>query len=208
MIHGYHVVIATHGFWLPNDPRGSWSETVRKWELLRFGECTRSVDKRALNELSLDEIALRDAVRAALAYPPVTLTGLQAAAVGRGFGQQIAKSDYTIWACSIMPEHSHLVLARHHYKMEQIVNLMKGAATTQLLDEECHPLAGYAQSGRRPPRMWAEHEWTVYLDSEEVIEEAIAYVEENPIKEGKPKQQWDFVTPFTGVETGGWTTYH
>jgi hypothetical protein len=56
--------------------------------------------------------------------------------------------------------------------------------------------------------MWAEHEWKVYLDSEEEIEEAIHYVEENPLKEDKPRQRWAFVTPFAGIPNGGWTTYH
>lgn len=25
MVIGYHVIFSTYGFWLPNDPRGSWS---------------------------------------------------------------------------------------------------------------------------------------------------------------------------------------
>jgi hypothetical protein len=48
----------------------------------------------------------------------------------------------------------------------------------------------------------------VFLDTEEAIENAIRYVEENPVREGKPQQHWSFVHPFTGIETGGWTTYH
>ncbi len=26
MVHGYHVIIGAYGYWLPNNPRGSWSE--------------------------------------------------------------------------------------------------------------------------------------------------------------------------------------
>ena len=136
------------------------------------------------------------------------LTGEQGLAVGEGFGRFARKSRLGVWACSILPEHTHLVIARHHYPVEQIANLLKGAATYQLVAEDCHPLSDHAKNGRRPPRMWAEHEWKVYLDSEDGIEDAIAYVEENPVKEGKPRQQWGFVKPFAGLETGGWTTYH
>ena len=100
------------------------------------------------------------------------------------------------------------MIARHTYKVEQIVNLLKGAATRQLIEVGCHPLADYALPGKRPPRMWAEHEWKVYLDSEEAIETAIYYVEQNPIKEDKPKQRWSFVTPFSGLGNGGHITYH
>jgi hypothetical protein len=28
MILGYHVIFGAYGFWLPNDPRGSWSDFV------------------------------------------------------------------------------------------------------------------------------------------------------------------------------------
>lgn len=60
----------------------------------------------------------------------------------------------------------------------------------------------------RPPRMWSSKGWKVFLDSEESIEEAIYYVVQNPIKEGKPQQHWSFVRPFAGISKVGWTTYH
>jgi len=48
-----------------------------------------------------------------------------------------------------------------------------------------------------------ECEWKVYLDSEEAIEDAIQYVEDNPTKEGKRKQSWSFVTRFAGIPQRG-----
>ncbi len=208
MIHGYHVILPMYGFWLPNDPRGAWSDFVRKWELVRFGRARRSVERAEKLELSAAELRQRALAKQALTYPPVSIDGHQAAGIGRGFAAKIKKSHYTIWACSILPEHTHLVIARHSYKVEQIANLLKGAATSQLMEENLHPLAKYAKFGKRPPRMWAAHEWKVFLDSEEAIEEAIRYVEENPVEEGKAKQQWSFVTPFAGITQGGWTTYY
>jgi len=89
-----------------------------------------------------------------------------------------------------------------------MANLLKGAATTELMENAQHPLAQFAKPGDRPPRMWAESEWKVYLDSEEAIENAIHYVEENPVKEGKQPQNWSFVHPFPGLLKGGWQTYH
>ena len=35
MIIAYHVIFGMYGFWLPNDPRGSWSDFVAAWELFR-----------------------------------------------------------------------------------------------------------------------------------------------------------------------------
>lgn len=206
MIHGYHVILPHYGFWLPNDPRGSCSEFVASWELARFGKTTRHLEQRTLAQLSDEERALRDAMRKALLYPPVTLTGKQALSVAKGFQAQAEKSGYAIWACAILPEHTHLVIARHRYKVEQMANLLKGAATTQLIEDHLHPLAQYANPEERPPGMWARHQWKVYLDSDEQIENAIAYVNANPIKEGKPEQKWKWITPYRGLEAG-WTTY-
>jgi REP element-mobilizing transposase RayT len=141
-------------------------------------------------------------------YPAVTLNGHQALQIAKGFATRVCRSCYTIWGCSILPEHTHLVIARHRFKVEHIINQLKGAATRQLLSENCHPLGAYAEAGGRPPRMWASHEWKVYLDSEQSIKAAIHYVEENPVKEGKLKQCWSFVTPFAGLPGAGWTTYH
>ena len=207
MIHGYHVILPHYGFWLPNDPRGSWSLFVACWELVRFGKSTRHLEQRTLAQLSPEELAQREAARKALLYPPVTLTGRQALSVANGFKTQAGKSGYRIWALSILPEHTHLVIGRHRYKVEQIANLLKGAATRQLIEDDQHPLQRYAKPGQRPPGMWARRLWKVYLDSDEQLENAIAYVIDNPIKEGKPKQTWHWLTPYTGLDAG-WTTYH
>ena len=206
MIHGYHVIWGTYGFWLPNDPRGSWSDFVGSWELARFGKATKSLERR---EIDFDKwVAWRAAAQCALQYPAVTLSGMQARAVGLGFAIGVHKSGFTIWACSILPEHMHLVIARHTFKVEQICILLKGEATKQLKMEALHPQATHIDTNGKLPSMWAVKQWKVYLDSEKAIENAIHYVEENPGKEGKPPQKWSFVTPFAGLDKGGWTTYH
>jgi hypothetical protein len=58
--------------------------------------------------------------------------------------------------------------------------------------------------------LWEDHQitqWKVYLDTEEAIGQAIAYVNDNPIQEDMPAQHWEFVTPFAGLDPG-WVTYH
>jgi REP element-mobilizing transposase RayT len=207
MVHGYHVIMPAYGFWLPNDPRGSWSDFVGKWELTRFGRTTKHLPRRTLEQLSPEEVALRDEARKSLKYPPVCFTGVQARAIAAGFAHAARRNGYTIWACAIMPEHTHLVIARHRYKVEQIANLLKGAATRELLKQGLHPLAKYAPPNECPPAMWAVNAWRAFLDSEEAIESAIGYVEENPLREGKPTQKWSFVTPFAGLDLA-WVTYH
>ncbi|MBT5020284.1 MAG: hypothetical protein HON04_16245, partial [Planctomicrobium sp.] len=105
MVHGYHVILPMYGFWLPNDPRGAWSDFIRKWELLRFGSGTKSIERKVISELTKSEIQQRDAARKILKYPPVSIDGLQVLAIANGFAAKIEKSNYTLWACSILPEH-------------------------------------------------------------------------------------------------------
>ena len=208
MIHGYHVILPMYGFWLPNDPRGSWSDFVRRWEIARFGKPLKMLERKELNELTEEEMRDRAAAKAALSYPLVSVTGEQALTIAHGFRAQAQKSNYTIWACAILPEHTHMVLARHAYHVERMVNQLKGASTSEMMRVGNHPLKSHANPGERPPRMWSAHEWKVFLDNEDSIREAIAYVERNPENEGKPKQTWSFVSPFAGINTAGWTTYH
>jgi REP element-mobilizing transposase RayT len=205
MVHGYHVIWGAHGFWLPNDPRGSWSDFVASWELARFGPATKSLERRDVEAAQWR--AWRAAAESALRCPSVHFTGIQARAIGRGFANLVRKGGLTVWACSILPEHVHLVIARHTYKVEQICNLLKGDATKVLQAESLHPLAAYAVGGKAPSP-WAVKQWKVYLDTEDAIEAAIEYVEANPEKEGKPRQKWPFVTPFAGLPKSGWVTYH
>jgi REP element-mobilizing transposase RayT len=206
MVHGYHVIWGAYGFWLPNDPRGSWSDFVASWELVRFGKATQSQERVAVDVAQWAQ--WRAEAQHALKFPAVVLSGKQAQLVGHGFANGVRKSRYIIWACSILPEHVHLVIARHSYEVEKIANLLKGEATKQLKEESLHPQARYAAADNKLPSMWAEGQWKVFLDNEEAIEAAIRYVEENPAKEGKPPQKWSFVTPFGGLEKAGWVTYH
>jgi REP element-mobilizing transposase RayT len=191
MVRGYHVILSVYGFWLPNDPRGSWSEFVRSWELLRFGSATK-VDTRASVAGREHDRDMRRAAKTKLRYPPVQLSGVQARAVGRGFAESVSKTKATIWACSILPEHMHLVIARHDYVVEQVVNLMKGRATKALIRENIHPFAAYPTRTDRMPKVFARGHWKVYLDSDADIRRAIEYVERNPVKERKPRQTWNF----------------
>jgi len=195
MVLGSHVILSAYGFWLPNDPRGSWSEFVGAWELLRFGPATKVDTRRSVASNTHDHNA-RLAAKRALKYPAVRFTGVQARAIGCAFADFAAKTDLTVWACSILPEHTHLVVSRHEYPIERAINLLKGTATRRLVREGQHPMARFQGDRRRPPKVWARGHWKVFLDSQADVRRAIQYVEDNPAKEGKPPQRWHFVKPF------------
>ena len=109
MVRGYHIIFSAYGFWLPNDPRGSWSDFFGAWELyLAAGKATKTEERRSVAGRQHDREA-RLAAKESLTRPAVKFTGVQARAVGRGFAEYIAKSGLQVWGCSNMPEHVHLV---------------------------------------------------------------------------------------------------
>jgi REP element-mobilizing transposase RayT len=181
------VVWGAYGFWLPNDPRGSWSDFVGSWRLARFGPATKIESRRSVAGAAHDR-QLRVATKTALKFPPVHLTGRQALAIGQGFSAALTESAYKIYACAILPEHVHLVIKSSERPITMAVAHLKGRATQQLKS------AGLWPDPTKP--VWAKKCWRVFLNNEEEVLHAIAYVENNPLKEGKPRQRWSFVVPF------------
>jgi REP element-mobilizing transposase RayT len=195
LVLGYHLILTAYGFWLPNDPRGSWSDFVRSWELLRFGPATKVTHRRSVARRSHDR-ALRLEAKRALVRRPVEFDGVQARAVGRGFGDYCRRSGLVVHACSNLPTHVHLVIARDPVDLRQIARLLKGAATTALNKEGLHPFADQPFRNRLLPTPWTRHEWNCFLFSTSDVTRAIQYVERNPVKEGKGLQSWNFIRPF------------
>ncbi len=198
MVIGYHVIFGAYGFWLPNDPRGSWSDFVGSWELFRHGGATKTTETCSLAYRPHDRQA-RLLAKQALKYPAVSFTGLQARAVGTGFAEYVAASGLIVRACAILPDHVHLVVERFRLDIEQVVVQLKGYATRQLMDEQLHPFQTIRLKNGRPPKCWSRGEWNVFLENDEDERRAIRYVEDNPLKEGKPRQRWSFVTPLTAL---------
>ncbi len=193
MIVGYHIIFGAYGFWLPNDPRGSWSDYVGSWELFRYGPATKTEERQSVARRSHDQ-ARRLAAKRALQRPPVEFTGLQAQAIAFGFADYVLKSKLPVWACAILPDHVHLVVGQPGMKVEQLVIQMKGAATERLKQAGLHPFDTMKDEKGRTLKCFARGEWKVYLDSPDVPR-AVRYVEDNPIKEGKRRQRWSFVVP-------------
>jgi REP element-mobilizing transposase RayT len=194
----HHLILSGYGFWLPNDPRGSWSQFVRSWELFRRGGAATTVTTHRSLAGRAHDGALRQRVKQALARPAVVFTGDQARAVARGFAAFTDTSGLVVHACAILPDHAHLVIARHRYAIEQVANLLKGAATRRLIEEGLHPFATMPGRGGRLPSPWARKEWSVFLFDRREIERAVRYVERNPVKAGLRPQRWRFVTPVDG----------
>jgi REP element-mobilizing transposase RayT len=196
LVIAYHLILTAYGFWLPNDPRGSWSDFVRVWELFCFGgPATKTSERRSLAREPHD-IQKRLALKNHLVRPAVEFNGLQAQTIGSGFTDYRRRTGVIIYACSILPKHVHLVIARHTCSIEQVARRLKQAATTALLEANLHPFQSERYADRRCPSPWTRKEWSVFLDCEADIVRASDYTDRNPECEGKPRQNWSFVTPY------------
>jgi REP element-mobilizing transposase RayT len=197
MILATHAIFSTYGFWLPNDPRGSWSSFVASWELFKYGTATKVSVRHSIAQRPHD-VQLRRAAKSALTYPPVRFSGMQARAVARGFAMAVRDVKFGIYACSILPDHVHLVIGRHARSARSIVAHLKSMAAKRLRMEGLHPFQAEVELEEQLPSVWVRRCWTVFLNSPADVRRAIRYVENNPLKDGKRKQVWSFVTAYQG----------
>lgn len=196
VILGWHVVVCSYGFWLPNDPRGSGSHYVGSDALFHVAGRATPVTGGRSRACDPHDVAARLKAKARLKREPVEFTGLQARAIAAGFARAARESGYMIHACSVMPRHAHLVIAGCDRVVGRIVSHLKSRATHQLRKEGL--IACNNPPELEKPSIWARGHWCVFLNSEADMDRAVRYVENNPIKDGLRPQKWSFVVPFNG----------
>ena len=195
MVLAYHVTFGAYGFWLPNDSRGSWSTHVWAKHLKQFGPATKVTTSRSLAPAPHDR-QHRLRAKQSLKHPAVRFDNAQIAVIGDGFNSTVEQIHLQIFACAIMADHVHVVVARHTESIETVVGFLKRSASRSLSRAGCHPLVSRRKPNGRLPSPWVEGGWNVYLDSADEIRHRIGYTEDNPVKAGLPRQHWPFVVPF------------
>jgi len=188
----FHLIIVAYGFWLPNDPRGSWSDVVRSWELLKFGPATKVNDSRNYAK-DRHDVALRRSAKQALKYPPVRFNEGQRNAIADGFARACGEGAYRCRACCIGFDHAHLVFDTHPREITVMAGHLKSHATRELTHRAMHPLANFTGKRGGFPTPWSEGCWKVFLDTAAQLHAAITYVQRHPRKEGLADQRWEFV---------------
>ena len=181
-----HLVWGCYGFWLPNDPRGSWSRYVGCRKLHELAGSATTVNTRRSLAKDAHDRGLQQRAKETLPRPPIRLTGVQALEVARGFARAVEEAGFVLHACALLPDHVHVVVAPHAKRARQIVGHLKSRASRQLRD------AGHTFGGRP----WVKYGWAVYLFDDAAVRRAIRYVEQNPVKDGLRRQHWTFVRPY------------
>jgi hypothetical protein len=187
MVRWYHLIMTAYGFWLPNDPRGSWPTFVGSWELYKFGPATKTSEKRSLAHDPHDR-ERRLAAKRALKDPPARFDARQREATA------IREGEYAVHALCVGHDHAHAVVGRDQRTIEQIATHLKSRATMAMRRANVHPLAHYALGNGATPTRWAAGIWSVFINDEKQLGAAIAYVERHPEKEGLLPQTYLFLT--------------
>lgn len=196
MVRWYHAIVSAYGFWLPNDPRGSWSEFVHAWELFRFGGPATTVAGRRSYAHDPHDLRLRRETKAHLKYPPSRFDERCRASIARGFERACDDFSFVLHACAIGHDHVHVVAARDPARdIEGIVSVLKARATSAMTDDGTHPMLRFKGRDGRAPTPWGKSGWTIFINDEAQLASAVAYVERHPLKEAMARQHHPFVVP-------------
>ncbi len=177
MVIAYHSTFSAYGFWLPNDPRGSWSDYVRSWDLYNAAGGGTACGARRSAAAATHDHSARQRAKDHLADDPVRFSTAQIAAIGRGFATACNETAYRLLACAIMPDHVHLVILRHAKPIEQVIRHLRSRGTKQLTAENLRPAE----------IVWAQGGWNVFLNTAADIARAVQYVNDNPVRAGRPR---------------------
>lgn len=127
-----------------------------------------------------------------LDFEPVWFRDAHRPVIAAAFGRAVREHGYTVWACAVCSNHAHLVVRTHRDRSEIIWGVLAEASTQALRD------AGLVELGHT---VWSHRPYKVFIytkDERGGVRGKIKYVNDNPEKEGLPRQSWEFVQPFPG----------
>ena len=185
IVIAHHLIWTVYGYWLPNDPRGSSSQTIRNNIINDLGDLHHGRKKvqPASSEISK---FYREAV-SVLQHELLLLDKNDVSAIAESFTTTIQNERYTCWACAIMPDHIHLLIRKHKHQAEQMIENFQSLSRSRLRDLNLR---------KQTHLLWGGPGWKVFQDHPDDVKRTINYIEQNPIKIGLLPQNWDFVTEY------------
>jgi REP element-mobilizing transposase RayT len=184
---GDHLLWTLYGHWLANDLRGSGSEALRDPKFADLAPVHRGRKPEHLQP-SREEVRAfyRDAAPR-LEFPRFWIDEAKRQALATSIEAVCRERAYTVWACAILSNHVHMVIRRHR---EDGVNMWRSIAAAT-----CLHLRAFSDVGENHP-VWAARPYKVFLWTPHDVKTRVRYVERNPEKEGLPRQEYGFVTPY------------
>jgi REP element-mobilizing transposase RayT len=178
MIIAYHAIFTTYGTWLPNDPRGSYSKELYNSQL----EALSGIKYGRQNPQPPQNLLMKfwTAATPCINRPPFFIDDNSRPVIAAAFGTVVQRLGIEIPACAIMNDHVHVLVLRSKYRIEYLVNQLKGAATAAL-------------KLKKTP--WSRGCWKVFITDTDTLLAAANYIQANPTCAGLSAQTWDFIRP-------------
>ena len=187
LVIAYHLIWTAYGWWLPNDPRGSGSETVRNDIFEELG--TLHLGRKKVQPAGRVVREFYDQAADKLKHPLLKFDEAAVNVIADAFQEIVNRERYTCYACAIMPDHVHLLIRRHRHKAEEMIDAFQEASRDDLINARrrsvLHPV-------------WGGPGWKVYLNTEEDMRRIERYIRNNPLKAGMAAQRWEFVRGYDG----------
>jgi REP element-mobilizing transposase RayT len=187
IVIAYHLVWTGYGWWLPNDPRGSVSHSIRCDVIADLGMLHHG--RKRVQPASHEIRGFLEKSETALQFPRLKFDAPDVEQIALAFSQTLEEQRYTCYACAIMPDHVHVLIRKHKHQAEEMI---------QNLQKESHLKLRESDRINWEHPVWGGPGWKVFLDSPEEIRRTIKYIEENPVKIGLPRQGWEFVKMYDG----------
>lgn len=185
MVVAHHLMWTLYGWWLPNDPRGSTSKTIHTDLLRDLGEL--HFGRKRIQPAGRDIRAFYDHAADRLQHDLLSFSPNEFPSAAEAFDHAIRRCGYTCYALAVMPDHVHLVIRKHKDRAEDMIEKLQA-----LTREDFH-----RTSLRKPDHpVWTHGGYKVFLDSPDDVWRTIRYVNNNPVKQRMPLQQWGFVVPY------------
>ncbi|HKI31454.1 MAG TPA: transposase [Gemmataceae bacterium] len=188
LVIAHHLIWTAYGWWLPNDPRGSGSKTIRNEIVAELGNLHHG--RKVIQPAGTTIRSFQERAAELLSHPRLTFTASALEEVGAAFRGVIDEQRYTCYACAIMPDHVHILIRKHKHQAEEMIEALKEASRQHLITV-----------GQRSPThpVWAGGGgWKVFLDHPDEVRRTIGYIEKNPDPLALPRQCWPFVKVYDG----------
>ena len=187
IVIAHHLIFTAYGWWLPNNPRGSNSKTIRNDVIAELGELHRG--RKRVQPASGEIRAFYREAGKRLGHELLTFSERDVSAVASAFEEVTKKHRYTCWACAIMPDHVHLLMRKHKHLAEEMIGNFQDQSRLRLR-------ADALRSTDHP--VWGGPGWKVFLDHPDEVQRIVRYIQANPLKTGRPQQAWGFVKSYDG----------
>src|SRR5438309_2326166 len=100
IVIAYHLIWTAYGWWLPNDPRGSGSNTIRNDILAELGDLHHG--RKRVQPTAVEVRRFYENAAALLHHPLLRFDARAIRTVGAAFCEVIAEQRYTCYACAVM----------------------------------------------------------------------------------------------------------